>query len=87
MRIIAWIISSYASWSYGKKLGMRTGVGFYAIMTIVSAWIAWPVALILFVLFIMWAITSLVLGLTDGRYDNWLTIQEGINNAKEKGGK
>lgn len=54
---------------------MRIGVGFYAIMTIVSAWIAWPVALILFVLFIMWAITSLVLGLTDGRYDNWLNKQ------------
>ena len=87
MRIIAWIISSYASWSYGRRLGMRIGVCSYIIMTIIFAWIAWPVALILIALFIMWIITNLVLGLTDGRYDIWLIKQEAINNAKEKGGK
>lgn len=65
---------------------MRIGVCSYIIMTIIFAWIAWPVALILIALFIMWIITNLVLGLTDGRYDIWLIKQEAINNAKEKGG-
>lgn len=87
MRIIAWIISSYASWSYGRRLGMRIGLGFYTIMIIVSACIAWPTVIILIAIFITWAITNLVLGLIDGRYDNWLAKQETINNAKEKGGK
>lgn len=66
---------------------MRIGLGFYTIMIIVSACIAWPAVIILIAIFITWAITNLVLGLIDGRYDNWLAKQETINNAKEKGGK
>lgn len=66
---------------------MRIGLGFYTIMIIVSACIAWPTVIILIAIFITWAITNLVLGLIDGRYDNWLAKQETINNAKEKGGK
>lgn len=66
---------------------MRIGVCSYIIMTIIFACIAWPTVIILIAIFITWAITNLVLGLIDGRYDNWLAKQETINNAKEKGGK
>ena len=65
---------------------MKIGLCFYMIMTIIFSWIAWPISLILIVLFIVWVIASLVLGLTDGRFDYWLLTQEAINNAKEKGG-